>query len=110
MMPVHHQATVNIGVVSGVQATGDIIVRAADELAPALRQREKPVVIEDAELARRFQRLLEWREARNWLVAVIGAGLIAYAISMSYKVEIGFEKDFKLQKLNGKITLTPTGK
>jgi hypothetical protein len=106
-MVVHHQVTVNIGVVSGVKATGEIIVRTAAELPPALRQHEKPVVIEDAELARRFQRLLEWREARSWLIAVVGGGLIAYAISMNYKVEIGFEKDFKLQKLNGKITLTP---
>src|ERR1700687_1627684 len=107
---VAHNVAVNISSASAVTVAGELIVRQGNELAPALRQREKPVVIENPEIERRFQRLMEWREARNWLVAFFGAGLIAYAISMNYKVEVGFEKDFKLERLNGKITLTPTGK
>jgi hypothetical protein len=86
----------------------EIIVRQASELAPALRQHEKTVVIDNYEIERRFQRLLAWREARNWFVAVVCAGLLLYAIAMNYKIEIGFEKNFKMETVNGKITLTPT--
>src|SRR5258706_16370163 len=103
---VTHNVTMSMGVGSHVTVgTEVILVKRPSELAPALRQQERPVVIEDAQMEQRFQRLLKWREARNWFVAVLGAGLIAFAISMNYKIEIGFEKDFKLERMNGKITL-----
>jgi hypothetical protein len=66
-----HNVEVNIMGVSAVGLAMEIIVRQASELAPALRQHEKTVVIDNYEIERRFQRLLAWREARNWFVSVV---------------------------------------
>jgi hypothetical protein len=105
-MVIQH-ATATLGGVTAIGVAGEIVVRTSGELASALRQRKKLVVIENAEMEARFQKLLAWREARNWFVAVLGAGLLAYAISRDYKIEASFEKDWKIERSNAKITLTP---
>jgi hypothetical protein len=70
----------SVGVAAGIStAVGvGIAVRTPNELAPALAQREKPVVIENDELAKRISRLAYWQEARRWwFIAALFSGLVA---------------------------------
>jgi hypothetical protein len=86
-----------------------LIVTRASELAPALTQRERPVVIQNDELERKFSRVERWRDRENtyrFLAALI-AGLLALAIAYQYKIDASWHSDWKMDRIDGKIALTP---
>src|SRR3984893_8605746 len=58
------------------------------QLIPALRQRLRPIVIEDQELARPFARLLRARQLRLWALGEFVADTMSYAIGRSYGANI----------------------
>jgi hypothetical protein len=58
------------------------------QLRAALRQRARPIVIEDPELARPFARLLRARELRLWALGEFIADTMLLAIGRSYGVNI----------------------
>lgn len=58
------------------------------QLTAALRQRARPIVIEDPELARPFVRLLRARQLRLWALGEFVADTMSYAIGRSYGANI----------------------
>jgi hypothetical protein len=58
------------------------------QLMTALRQRARPIVIEDPELARPFARLLRARELRLWALGESVADTMSYAIARCYGTDI----------------------
>ena len=58
------------------------------QLMAALRQRLRPIVIEDEELARPFVRLLRVRELRLWACGELVAHTMSDAIGRSYGTDI----------------------
>jgi hypothetical protein len=105
-MPVVHAVGIAIGASSAV-AVGTVLVRTASELTDALRQREKAVVIDDPKMADRFRALQGWQEARIWFFGSLIAALIALSISQNYKIELSWQRDWKVNTMDGKVTLTP---
>jgi hypothetical protein len=79
-----------------------------DELPAALRQRTKPVVIENDELERRFSALERWHTIRLFGIGVIVATLLTIAMALQYKLDLSWSYHWKIGRLDGKITLTPT--
>jgi hypothetical protein len=63
-------------------------VSCRSQLIAALRQRARPIVIEDQELARPFARLLRARELRSWALGDFDADAVSYAIGRSYGANI----------------------
>jgi hypothetical protein len=84
------------------------VIRVAlpSQLPGALAQR-KPVVIDNDKMARQFLRLQHWQEARKWVFGAIVTALLGYAISRDYKIEASWHRDWKVNTLDGKVTLTP---
>ncbi len=58
------------------------------QLLAALRQRARPIVIEDQELARPFARLVRARELRAWALGDFVADTISKSIGRSYGTDI----------------------
>jgi hypothetical protein len=58
------------------------------QLTAALRQHERPIVIEDQELARPFVRLLRAREQRLWVLGEFVADTMSCAIDRSYGAKV----------------------
>ncbi|MCP1761922.1 hypothetical protein [Bradyrhizobium japonicum] len=85
------------------------VIRVArpDQLRDALSQKNKPVVIDDEQMAAHFRRLQAWQEARLWFIPSLIAALIAYSISQHYQVDLSWRLNWKVNTLDGKITLTP---
>jgi hypothetical protein len=77
-------------------------------LAPALRQNEKPVVIENDQIAQDFLRLLHWKERRIAFVATLIALVLSMAIANKYNLEFSWYWKWKVEEIGGKITLTPS--
>jgi hypothetical protein len=79
------------------------------QLPAALDQRAKTVVIEHAGLERRFAWIEFWqgREGTKRYVASLIAALFALALALQYKLDIGWQADWKLKRVDGKIILTP---
>jgi hypothetical protein len=88
-----------------------IIVHDRNELASALRQSERSVIIDTVELAARFQRLLYWRTAQKWFlpsaVTAFKEVSITKAISKDAKVEGSWHLKWKVGTFDGRIVLTP---
>ena len=80
------------------------------ELRDALQQRERPVVIDNDELAKPFARLAYWKEARWWFIAALIYKLIASSIAQQYAIEADWHMKWSTKEIGGKITLTPTEK
>jgi hypothetical protein len=104
-MVTHHvlvAAPISVAVSVG---TAVLRITRRDELPAALAQRTKPVVIENDEIERRLSTLERWRTTRffGWLIAA----LIALAIAQQYKLDFGWSLNWKIDRLDGKITLTP---
>jgi hypothetical protein len=93
-----------------LQAFPATIVAGPTELANAFRQRDARVEVQDPRMVVQFGRLAEWREARNWFYAVAGAALLAYALSLQYKIDASFEHDWKTEKSGATIIFTPKNK
>lgn len=103
-----HEVSANIFVDSDVICSANVIrVARPDQLRDALRQKSKPVVIDDEKMAAHFRRLQITREARRWLIGPLIVAFLAYAISQRYKVDISWHRDWKVNTLDGKIRLTP---
>jgi hypothetical protein len=83
-----------------------------DELSAALAQRTAPVVIDSEELEPTFARLERWqnRETTYRFIALLIAALLAFAISQRYGIDASWHSNFKLERIDGKITLTPSSK
>ena len=105
-MPVVHAVGIAVGV-SAAAAVGTIVVHTPNELADALRQREKPVVIDNKEMAARFSSLQHWQEARMWFFGSLIFAMLAFAIAKNYKIEASWHRDWKVNTMDGKLTLTP---
>ena len=109
---VTHNVTVNIGGASAVALAGHfIVVTRSDELAPALRQHEKPVVIDNEQISAKFRRLGYWESNRQtfllgWTAALL-AMLLAYAISQQYGIDAGWKAKWSQVEFEGKLKLTP---
>ena len=58
------------------------------QLTTALRQRVRPIVIEDQELARPFARLLRARELQVWAPGEVVADTMSYSIARCYGTDI----------------------
>jgi hypothetical protein len=89
-----------------------IPVTQANQLADALRQHEKPVVIEDDQLKSDFVGLLRWNEREKTYRIAFVATLIALVLSMAiankYHLEFSWHQKWKVEEIGGKITLTPS--
>jgi hypothetical protein len=85
-------------------------VNRPEELAPALAQREKTVVIENDAMQRRFAAFAQWQQAaRWWLIPILIAWLLNQAIVRDYKIDASWRYIWKVeQTFEGKVTLTPT--
>jgi len=82
---------IDIGVGSYVTVgTEVILVKRPTDLAPALRQREKPVVIESLEIQRSFKRYLLLESLAKLLLI----GWLAHLLSGV--VQKGIEKDYRI--------------
>ncbi len=92
--------------------TATVSVTRPDQLAAALRQRSKPVVIENNDLERSFSRLEFWqgREGTLRYVATLVVALLALAMALRYGIDFNWQRDWKLDRLDGRITLTPPHK
>jgi hypothetical protein len=87
-----------------------VTVLQPEQLAGALGQREKAVVIEHVNLAREFSRIAYWQEARWWFIAALVYRLLTFAIAHQYQIGAEWHLNWKVQTLDGKITLTPVQK
>ena len=93
-----------------------LTVTRPEELPAALKQYEKPVVIEDtpanARLKRDFELLLRWQKWRdtNRLLLIAAIVFIVFTqmvITSRYKLETDWHAKWKTFEVGGKITLTP---
>jgi hypothetical protein len=107
--------THRVELASTVQATVTlhavpIIVSRPEQLAPALVQREKSVVIENDEMKRKFAKFASWQEAaRWWLIPLLICWILNQAIVHDYKIDASWHLNWKVERtFDGKITLTPT--
>jgi hypothetical protein len=111
-MVTHH---VTIGMQQGQAlnlATDVIRVTRRGDLAPALKQHAKSVVIENDELDRSFSRLEFWeeREGTYRFAATLIALIVALGLGLQYKLDLNWKADWKLGRFDGKIMFTPTKK
>jgi len=102
-MVVHQATAVASG--SGSARAEAVIVRKPEQLPAALGQRTQPVVIEDAGLERMFSALLSC--SKVWFIGGLIAALVALAIERGYKIDASLIHDWKIERTEGKITLTP---
>lgn len=108
-MPTTHQVLATMGMpLETTLQVSTVIVRRPQELASALAQREKSVVIENDDMKLKFARLVFW-QGFKWLVL---PGLIAWILSLAiakdYKIDASWHIKWMVgQTFDGKITLTP---
>jgi hypothetical protein len=106
------QLSVNVMIAASMRATLEaIVVTRPDELAPALWQHEKPVVIDNEQIGTKLRRLSYWESYRQtfllgWIAALL-ATLLAYAISQQYGIDAGWMAKRRQVEFEGKIKLTP---
>jgi hypothetical protein len=109
---VTHNVTMNVESGSYVTLVAEpIFIKRSGELAPALRQHERPVVIDDEQISAKFRRLGYWENKRQtfllgWIAALLAA-LLAYAISQQYGIDAGWNAKWSQVEFEGKIKLTP---
>ncbi len=102
-----HEVSVDLFVDADVFFSPEVIrVTRPDQLAPALAQRTKAVVIDNPEMEKRFQSMQAWANVR--FIGTLIALLIAFAIAQGkHEVALSLKRDWKQNTLEGKITLTP---
>jgi hypothetical protein len=113
-----HSASAHLPGDGSLTADAMVVVR-PEELPAALRQHEKPVVIEDtpanARLKGDFERLLRWQRWRDTyrllLIAILAfIALAQMVITNRYKLEADWHVKWKIIEMGGKITLAPAEK
>ena len=105
----------SIGIETGqivTQIATPIFIRGSSDLAPALRQREQPIVIENREIDLKFRRYV-FLEGLTKLILIgwcahLLSGAVLKAIEKDYHVQGTAWHDWKINKSGGSITLTPT--
>ena len=80
----------------------------ARDLAPALAQHQRAVLIEDPKMARMFQNLEFWRTVRLGIIAVAIVWVIQQSIAHKYKIELSVLHHWKTETTEGKVILSPT--
>ncbi|SRR5713226_8425032 len=109
---VTHNVTINLAGASAVAVSAElIVVKRSNELAPALRQRGKPIVIENKEVELKFRRYLFLERLSRliligWLAHSL-SGIVLKAIEKEYQVQGTIWHEWKIDKSGGTITLTP---
>ena len=109
---VTHNVTINLAGASAVAVSAElIVVKRSNELAPALRQRGKPIVIENKEVELKFRRYLFLERLSRliligWLAHSL-SGIVLKAIEKEYQVQGTVWHEWKIDKSGGTITLTP---
>ncbi|HEX9324411.1 MAG TPA: hypothetical protein VF913_20170 [Xanthobacteraceae bacterium] len=89
--------------------TATVTVTRHDQLAVALKQRAKPVIIENDALSRQLIRLEYWRDAKWWLIAWLVYRLLASAMAHQYHLEADWHVHWKTIEASGRLLLTPYG-
>jgi hypothetical protein len=79
----------------------------ARDLAPALAQHERAVLIEDPKMARMFQNLEFWRTVRLRIIAAAIVWVIQQSIAHKYKIELSVLHHWKTETTEGKVILSP---
>jgi len=88
-----------------------IFVKRPSDVAPALRQHERPVVIDNDQISAKFRRLGYWDSNRQiflvgWIATLVVA-LLAFAISQQYGVDSGWKAKWNQGEFEGRLKLTP---
>jgi hypothetical protein len=104
---VHHLEAHDL--VTGPPELGRPVLRVinARDLAPALAQREHPVLIEDPKMARWFQNLEFWRTVRLGIIATAIVWVIQQGIAHKYKIDLSLFCVWKTETIEGKVILSP---
>jgi hypothetical protein len=110
---VTHNVTINVESGSYVTLVADaILIKRPSELAPALRQRAQPIVIENRDIEVKFRRYLFLERLTRVIligsVAHMMMGALQKAIEKDFKIEASIWHEWKINKTGGSITLTPT--
>ncbi|SRR6266496_4192859 len=104
----------NVAVFEATEAddvlTATVTVTQPDQLAGALKQRVKPVIIGNDELHRRFARLMYWRDAKWLLIAWLIYRLLAWVIAQQYHLEADWHVHWETIETSGHLLLTPSGR
>ena len=106
---VAHQAAATFAGTSGFQADAIRVTR-PDQLPAALAQRTKTVVIDNAEIEHSLSSIERWRTVRFLGIGVLVAAVISLAIAQRYKIDFSWTLNWKIERLDGKLTLTPHSK
>jgi hypothetical protein len=86
-----------------------ITVTRQEELAAALGQGKKSVVIDNDELKQRFATFAYWQEARWWLIPILISWVLSQAIAKDYKIDASWHLNWRVERnFDGRITLMPT--
>src|SRR5262245_60066182 len=97
---------------SGNDAALFVTVTTATQLRDELIKRDTIIIIDNPELERGFRWLEFWQSKQTTflIVATLCAALSAYSISRGYKIDASLLRDWKLERIEGKLTLTPPQK
>ena len=111
-MVTHHVLVATTGHINVTLNPVVMRVTTTSELPSALSQRTNSVVIDNPELECKLSRIEFWqgREGTYRFLGVLIASLLALAIAFQYKIDASWTRDSKLDRIDGKITLTPTNK
>jgi hypothetical protein len=118
-MAVNHLKALDLSIGSPVFETPVLTVIRPQQLRDALKQHEKPVVIEktqaNAKLTQDFERLLRWQKwndtYRFLLIGTLTVIVLAQMVmSNKYGLEAGWHLKWKAIEMDGKIKLTPSEK
>jgi hypothetical protein len=106
------ELSANVRIATSMRGTLEVVVvTRPDELAPALRQHEAPVVIDNERIGAKFRRLSYWEGKQQTLllgwVAALLVGLLTFAISQRYGIDAGWKAKWHQIEFEGKIKLTP---
>ena len=88
--PTRHHILAAAGITVGAPAVEMAVLRVVrpEELAPALAQRELPVVIENDELQRRFEPLVRWQQWPAWsLIPIVLTLVMGLVMAFHYNLD-----------------------
>jgi len=109
-VPQHHHIEIPT-VQIGIKVHAPILtVTRVEQLAPALAQRQQPVVIDNPKIEQSLERFYaRERTIRMGIFAFLVGWIVQQAIAHQLKIDISLLHDWKANKTEGKLTLTPRG-